>query len=259
MTHIPRPVLRFRARDYEVGDAELVVGRDEDCAIAFEDPLVSRRHAVFRVGYDTLMVRDLGSKNGVKVNGRRITVETPLRMNDVVTIGSEQFEVRPPRITSGVVPRTLAETVTRDPMPSGGVSPVTSWAAAERALASGNRNEAEHLVGQGLSDTYVAIVSCRLGPAALEEPTRFALRLAVVTSNTKWLDWIFRAHQAAKAVLPVATVEELDRVGRALRYRVGSPMKSYVDSIASRLGELSASERFAFSRVQALVRTLLAA
>jgi FHA domain-containing protein len=50
----------------------LVLGRSRDCDIVLADPNVSRRHAELRRDGSSWVVADLGSTNGVKVNGRRV-------------------------------------------------------------------------------------------------------------------------------------------------------------------------------------------
>ena len=74
--------------------ARVLVGRSRDCDVVLDDPNVSRRHAELRRQGDTWMVADLGSTNGVKVNGRRVQ-EQPLSPGDEITLGIERltFEV----------------------------------------------------------------------------------------------------------------------------------------------------------------------
>ena len=50
----------------------VVVGRSRDCDVVVSDANVSRRHLEVRREEDGWMVADLGSTNGVKVNGRRV-------------------------------------------------------------------------------------------------------------------------------------------------------------------------------------------
>jgi pSer/pThr/pTyr-binding forkhead associated (FHA) protein len=60
------------ARRYEITKRRTVIGRSQGTDIRLEDPNVSRRHAeIRREGADYLMV-DLGSTNGVEVNGSRV-------------------------------------------------------------------------------------------------------------------------------------------------------------------------------------------
>jgi pSer/pThr/pTyr-binding forkhead associated (FHA) protein len=70
----------------------LIVGRDPACDISeHNDPLMSRRHAAFSAGARHAMVKDLGSRNGILVNGTKIP-EAQLRNGDVVQIGHLQVK-----------------------------------------------------------------------------------------------------------------------------------------------------------------------
>jgi hypothetical protein len=83
--------LRYRAHDLELPPGEFVIGRSEECQLALDDPLVSRKHAVLRVGARGVTAVDLGSRNGVSVNGEKITGERRLRHGDRVTIGGQEM------------------------------------------------------------------------------------------------------------------------------------------------------------------------
>jgi hypothetical protein len=52
--------------------SRLLIGRSRDCDITVDDPNVSRRHAELRNEGGSWVVADLGSTNGVKVNGHRV-------------------------------------------------------------------------------------------------------------------------------------------------------------------------------------------
>jgi hypothetical protein len=68
-----------------------VVGRSRDCDVMLEDTGVSRRHAELRLGADGWTVTDLGSTNGVRVNGRDIHGPHPLRAGDRLELGSTEI------------------------------------------------------------------------------------------------------------------------------------------------------------------------
>ena len=70
------------------GDFELVLGRDHAAAIHLDGNDVSRRHAVIkRIAPDPIpVILDLGSRNGVRVNGRPVA-SAPLGAGDVVRVG----------------------------------------------------------------------------------------------------------------------------------------------------------------------------
>jgi predicted component of type VI protein secretion system len=83
--------LRYLAHDLELPVGEFVVGRSTECQLSLDDPLVSRRHAVLRVRRDGVSVQDLGSRNGVVVNGAKISGERELVAGDRVSIGSQEM------------------------------------------------------------------------------------------------------------------------------------------------------------------------
>ncbi|MBA3300241.1 MAG: DUF3662 domain-containing protein [Thermoleophilaceae bacterium] len=66
--------------------SRVVLGRSRDCDIVVEDPNVSRQHAELRKVEETWSVHDLGSTNGIKVNGHRVP-ETSLEHGDEISIG----------------------------------------------------------------------------------------------------------------------------------------------------------------------------
>jgi hypothetical protein len=71
------------------------VGRSRDCDVVLEDAGVSRRHAELRPGPDGWTVADLGSTNGVRVNGTQVRGVQLLRSGDLLELGSTEivFEV----------------------------------------------------------------------------------------------------------------------------------------------------------------------
>jgi adenylate cyclase len=68
----------------------LTIGRRESCDICLRFPNISGMHAqlMFRDGY--WYVRDMGSTNGIKVNGSRIQ-EKMLHPDDELTIGKRRY------------------------------------------------------------------------------------------------------------------------------------------------------------------------
>lgn len=64
------------------------IGRSRDCDVVLDDANVSRRHAEVRPRGDGWIVSDLGSTNGVAVNGVRIEQAQVLRPGDRVEVGT---------------------------------------------------------------------------------------------------------------------------------------------------------------------------
>jgi pSer/pThr/pTyr-binding forkhead associated (FHA) protein len=67
---------------------EITIGRKEGNTIRLTERNVSRRHARLRkVNGGSFIVEDLESYNGIKVNGRRIEKESPVKAGDQIAIG----------------------------------------------------------------------------------------------------------------------------------------------------------------------------
>jgi hypothetical protein len=82
--------LRLDGRTELLGGGGAVLGRSRDADVVIDDPNVSRRHAEVRPSGGSWIVRDLGSTNGVKVNGQRVDPARPqsLKRGDVIELGT---------------------------------------------------------------------------------------------------------------------------------------------------------------------------
>src|SRR3954453_15706743 len=86
-----RAVLRAQGPHSEVvGSRGAVMGRSRDCDVVLDDPNVSRRHAEVRPSGGGWIVNDLGSTNGIKINGRRVQGPQSLRPGDVIELGTSR-------------------------------------------------------------------------------------------------------------------------------------------------------------------------
>jgi hypothetical protein len=75
-----------------VGARGATIGRSRECDIVLSDPNVSRRHAELRPRGGAWVLSDLGSTNGVSVNGRRIERPQVLTPGDRIEIGTTDLE-----------------------------------------------------------------------------------------------------------------------------------------------------------------------
>jgi pSer/pThr/pTyr-binding forkhead associated (FHA) protein len=72
------------------------LGRGDQCDLVIPDDDVSREHAAFERGPTGIAVRDLGSKNGVAVQGQLVAGTRLLRDGDIVGLGNTQLRVVDP-------------------------------------------------------------------------------------------------------------------------------------------------------------------
>lgn len=77
-------------REYQLDRERTNVGRRPDNEIHLEDPTVSGRHAVF-LNLQNIYVEDLGSTNGVVLNGKKVS-KRQLNHGDVIRIGRHEFK-----------------------------------------------------------------------------------------------------------------------------------------------------------------------
>lgn len=86
-----RAVVTVDDRRYVLDAERSTVGRSRDADCVLRDPNVSRHHAELRRSAGgEWTIADLGSTNGVKVNGRRVG-STRLKSGDQVTLGTTTF------------------------------------------------------------------------------------------------------------------------------------------------------------------------
>lgn len=91
-----RVLLAVGGRRLLVAPGGATLGRSRDCDIVLEDSGISRRHAEVRPDGDGWTVEDLGSTNGVLVNGQATRGAHPLQAGDRIELGSTEllFELR---------------------------------------------------------------------------------------------------------------------------------------------------------------------
>jgi predicted component of type VI protein secretion system len=75
-----------------LGKTLTLVGRQPCCDVRILSSRISRRHCCLAVEGAALIVRDLDSTNGIRVNGRPVE-SGPLRHGDVLTIGHLDYRV----------------------------------------------------------------------------------------------------------------------------------------------------------------------
>jgi hypothetical protein len=86
-----RAIVSLDDRRYVLDGPRATIGRSKSAECVLHDPNVSRRHAELRRAESgDWTIADLGSTNGVKVNGRRVA-STRLSPGDQVTVGTTTF------------------------------------------------------------------------------------------------------------------------------------------------------------------------
>lgn len=81
------------AKTFPLPSTVTVVGRRQDCDLCVPLMVISRRHCELNQDQNQLKLRDLGSRNGTFVNGRRVE-EIQLNPGDEIQVGPVKFGVQ---------------------------------------------------------------------------------------------------------------------------------------------------------------------
>src|SRR5947207_12728907 len=101
----------------------LLLGRHPECDIQIDSRKISRRHCCIAQVADYLVVRDLGSTNGIRVNGVRV-LEGRLDENDELAIGGHRYRISWDRLADDSSPPEQPMRVKAEPQQP--VQPVAS-------------------------------------------------------------------------------------------------------------------------------------
>jgi predicted component of type VI protein secretion system len=271
--------LRYLQHDLELNEGTFAVGRNASCQLSLDDPLVSRRHAIFEVGPHGVTVEDLGSRNGVIVNGHRIDARVSIQVGDRILIGSQELTLLAGRdggasgATGGVGKMTLPKM--RVNTPSSGTPrldvPIESdpepsmvrradqfkllSGVAEKALAMGKAGEAERLLASALADVIESTRAGRpLPPTLVDQAAKFSARLATATGKGGWADYVVELYQAQKRPCPAPVIDELYNAMRKVTAVDLNRLRAYVAMLRQNLPRYGPAERFLFQRLEGLER-----
>lgn len=267
--------LRYLQHDLELSEGTFAVGRNASCQLSLDDPLVSRRHALFEVTPNGVTVEDLESRNGVLVNGQRIEARIRLSVGDRILIGSQELTLLAARdaqaVGGGVGKMTLpkmrvntpsssfrAQGVENDPEPSM-VRRADQFkllsGVAEKALAMGRAGEAERLLASALADVIEATRANRpLPPTLVDQAAKFSAKLATATGKGGWADYVVELYQAQKRPCPAGVIDELYNAMRKVTAVDMNRLRAYIAMLRQNLHRYGPAERFLFQRIEGLER-----
>jgi len=274
--------LRYLNRDLDLTQGRFTVGRSSDSQLLLEDPLVSRHHAVVIVQEDAVAIEDQESRNGVLVNGLRISGRTELRPGDLIVIGSQELTLvalhgqSPSDVEAGIGRMTLTRVPAHGEGEAGPGLPVTNQVApddadvstvrrvnafrllsgvAEKALALGRAEEAERLLSAPLTELVEASrAGQRLSPALVDTVARFAAKLASATARGAWADYVIELYQAQGRPCPALVIDELNTAVRRVSAIDLVRLRAYLAILHEKQASLGPAERFLLQRIEGLER-----
>lgn len=244
-------VLRYRNHDIELSEGKFVIGRAASCQLSLDDPLVSRHHAQLSVQGELVTVEDLGSRNGVKVNGELINGPYSVQDRDQILIGGQELKYLARRDNMG---DTLIQPATQR-VPTFGLLGIL----ADKAFALGRADEAERLLSELLEQVLGDLEAGReVKPELFERAAEYAMKLASATGSARWVEYIFRAFGSVRRPCPAGIVDELYSLVRRIdRLNLGA-LRTYIEVLRENSSALGPTERFLVSRLEGLERLVAA-
>jgi pSer/pThr/pTyr-binding forkhead associated (FHA) protein len=117
------------------------IGRGETCHLRPNSEQVSREHAEFTIRGDSIVVRDLGSRNGTLVNGKALTAdECPLKDRDLVQVGPLTFAVAILDAPSSVIKAAVSPAAGRAGSPDDvSTDDIDSWLIGPNTAAAADQ------------------------------------------------------------------------------------------------------------------------
>jgi hypothetical protein len=257
--------LRFGDHDVELTAGETILGRGPKSTVVLDDSLVSRTHAKIIVQRGAVTIEDMGSANGVLVNGERVEQTRTIGNGDRVVLGQQSFTLS--LQAAGVMrsePRVLARTLSgaRESMPPepDRIGPTRRGDAldllcgvAEKMLALGRADEAERILSSYLRNMLqVARGRGDVDPVVAEKAVTYAIRIAEVSGKGAWVDYAFDTYAVMRRPLPTALIEKLYEVVRRAAPLSASAFRQYLLALRSAESEMGPAERFLIRRIEGL-------
>lgn len=279
--------LRYLHHDLELTEGPFVIGRSAGCQLSLDDPLVSRRHAILVVRENGVTIEDDQSRNGVTVNGLKVSEKTDLSPGDRIVIGSQELVLlgpdneskgaRRPTFGNKTLPKIPSLEPPEDPHPSPTIAPAAPVSVAdsetnptivrkaqafallsgvaEKALAMGRADEAERLLAVPVSEIVDAARDGRsLSPALVDAVARFAAKLAAATGKGAWIDQVVDLYRAHERPCPANVIDELNTAVRRVSGIDLARLRDYVAILHQKQASFGPAERFLIQRIEGLER-----
>ena len=278
--------LRFLLQEFDLPPGETILGRSPECHVSIEDPLVSRQHAKVRIDGEEAVVDDMGSRNGLRVNGRPVKGTTVLADGDRIRIGTQELvfcrvtsagdaaskrtgflrhcaSCRTPYPEEMVTCPSCGSTDAADEETLSGMFGESrqNWTlqllveVLEKALSLGRDGDAERILRRATANvderfaTHAAVEKRQLD--ALAEA---ASRVVETTKSAVWARWMLVSYTHLTEVPPVSVVTRIASLPPPERARLSGFVGAFLKAIHERGGTMNDEEVASLTRLEELRR-----
>jgi hypothetical protein len=210
-------------QEFDLPPGETLLGRSPECHVTIDDPLVSREHAKIVVDGERVICQDLGSRNGLKINGQLLSSEAVLEDGDRIRIGNQEIVFsrvvaprRPGRPTGSLRHCRKCQTPYMAEAPVcphcgygpgsddtlSGVAPIgnldrETWSLQlqvellDKALGLSRLADGDRVLGRIAVAVEERInAGLALDPSQVDAAFRGAIRLASAQGEVQWIRWV---------------------------------------------------------------------
>ncbi|WP_394838319.1 FHA domain-containing protein [Pendulispora rubella] len=284
--------LRFLLQEFDLARGATLIGRSAECHVTIEDPLVSRQHAKIVITGDEAVFEDLGSRNGVKVNGTALRGSVRLKDGDRLRIGTQELVfcevetgIAPPAKTTGFLrycaacrlpyPQELAacpacgatEQTDEDTLSGqfGASSKQAAWSVqllvevTEKALTLGRTSDAVRMLQRAKVQLEERVASGGAAPAdQIEGLVRSAMRVALAAEDPAWAAWGLHLYDELRLFPSSAVVEAFAEVGRKYPTKLAKSAEELLTALRARPSEtpLATAAASVLAELERLVASL---
>ena len=248
-----------------------LIGRSAECHVTIEDPLVSRQHAKIVINADGAAVEDLGSRNGIKVNGMPAKGPTRLKDGDRIRIGTQDlvFCEIPIGATSvakttgflrycascrlpypqelaacpacGATEQTDEETLNNGQF--GTSARQASWSVqllvevTEKALALNRNADAERMLQRAKLQLEERVAAGgEVGLDQVEMLARSAVKVAMAAGDPAWAAWAMRLYGELRHFPSAEVMAAIREVGKRFAAELLEPAEDLLSELREREG-----------------------
>ena len=230
---------RFLLQEFDLPPGDTLLGRSPECHVTIEDPLVSRQHARIHIAGEGATVEDLGSRNGVRVNGVLTQGAMPIEHNDRIRIGTQELVFC--KVPDGADQSSKKTGYLRHcgrchtPFPEEMVAcPNCGWGDKDDTTSNGLLNEKpvnwplqlllevlekalllqRPVDAERIMERAAVQLEERVASETTHDVERFdmffvaAARIAVLQQNARWLSWSFAILAKMGRLPPAALLEQ---------------------------------------------------
>lgn len=280
--------LRYLQHDFELPPGRFLIGRSMECQLSLDDPLVSRKHALLVVTSEHVEVHDLGSRNGVVVNGEKVDGKCKLGDGDRILIGAQELVLKAPVGSASSRPRVPSvephgsETITSmQPVRLGdgaiqlrtpgdndevagdqtGTSKCDAFrllgGVADKALALGRSDEAERLLSSLLKHVIDSLRGgSELDQTLIEQAGLYGARLAAGTGKAQWVNYVVELFCVARRPCSGPVIDELHVALRRVKTVDAVAFRAYVRMLRQESSAYGPADKFLLQRIEGLERVV---